>query len=234
MTKFIAIVSGKGGTGKTTAAVNLATVFNDLGKDVILLDGNITTPHVALHLGLPEVSTTVHDAMRGRAHIMEATYIHPSGLKVIPGGIDDLLTKKEKKKAISSLLLGLYGKADLVLIDSAAGIGDEALGVIEASDETIIVTNPDISSLADALRIIRAAEEQGSSVPGIVLNRVTKSNLDLSLEDIKLMLGKRILAIIPEDKKIRKSLSLRHPVVYTHPNARSAKEFRNLARLLIE
>ena len=234
MTKFIAIASGKGGTGKTTTAVNLATAFNDLGKDVILLDANITTPHIALHLSLPEVPTTVHDALRGRAHITEATYLHPSGLKVIPGGIDDLLSKEEKKKELGSLLLGLYGKTDLVIVDSAAGIGAEALEAIGASDETIIVTNPDLSSLADALRTLRVAEEKGSVVPGVILNRVSKANLDLSLEDIETMLGKPIIAVIPEDKKIRKSLSLGHPVVYTHPHSSSSKQFRNLAKLLID
>jgi len=234
MTKFIAIASGKGGTGKTTTAINLATAFNDLGKDVILLDANLTTPHVALHLGLPEVPTTVHDAIRGRIHITEATYLHPSGLKVIPGGIDDLLTKEEKKKSLSSLLLGLFGTTELVILDSAAGIGAEALEAMKASDETIIVTNSDLSSLADALRTIKAAEEAGTVVPGVVLNRVSKTNFDLSIDDIESMLGKRIIAVIPEDKKIRKSLSVGHPVVYTHPSSPSSKEFKNLAKMLFD
>ena len=234
MTKFIAIASGKGGTGKTTTAVNLATAFNDLGKDVVLLDANLTTPHIALHLGLPEVPTTLHDAIRGISHITEAMYLHPSGLKVIPGGIADLLTKKEKKKNLNELLLGLYGKTDLVIVDSAAGIGAEALEAIKASDETIIVTNSDLSSLADALRTIKAAEEAGSVVLGIVLNRVNRVNFDLSLDDVESTLGKRIIAVIPEDKKIRKSLSVGHPVVHTYPFSPSSKEFRNLAKLLID
>lgn len=234
MTKFIAIASGKGGTGKTTIAINLATSLNDLGKDVILLDANITTPHIALHLSLPEVPTTIHDVLRGRAHITEATYLHPSGLKVIPGGIDDLLTKEEKKKELNALLLQLYGKTDIVIVDSAAGIGAEALEAIGASDETIIVTNSDISSLADALRTIRAAEERGVVVPGVILNRFSKANLDISFEDMESMLGKPIIAVIPEDKKIRKSLSAGHPVVYTHPSSSSSKQFRNLAKLLID
>jgi len=232
MTKFIAIASGKGGTGKTTTAVNLAVAFNDLGKDVILLDANITTPHIALHLGLPEVPTTLHDVMRGRAHITEATYLHPSGLKVIPGGIDDLFDAGERRNELGALLLGLYGKTDLVILDAAAGIGAEAMEAINASDETIIVTNSDLSSLSDALRTIRVAEEAGSVVPGIIVNKASKNNMDLSLEDIQSILGKRIIAAIPEDLKIRKSLSLGHPVVYTYPSSSSAKEFRKLAKLL--
>ncbi len=233
MTKFIAIASGKGGTGKTTTAINLATAFNSLGKDVILLDANFTTPHVAIHLGLPEVPTTVHDALMGNAHITEATYLHPTGLKVIPGGIDGLLNK-EKKRNLSSLLLGLYGKTELVILDAAAGIGAEAMDAIKASDETIVVANSDISSLTDAVRTIKAAEEAGSVVPGIVLNKINKTSLGLSLHDIESIVGKRIIAVIPEDRKIRKSMSLNHPVVYTHPSSSSSKQFKNLAKMLID
>ena len=64
MTRFIAIASGKGGTGKTTTAINLGTAMTEFGREVIVLDANVSKPNVSLHLGTPKLKFTLHDALK--------------------------------------------------------------------------------------------------------------------------------------------------------------------------
>ena len=91
MTKFIGIASGKGGVGKTTIAINTAISILNFERGITLLDANLSTPHVSIHLGAPLSPITVHDVLKGRNSITEATYIHPSGLRIIPASISILL-----------------------------------------------------------------------------------------------------------------------------------------------
>ena len=76
--KAIAVVSGKGGVGKTTSAINLAAALNFFGKDVVILDANLTTPNVGLHLGAPIVPVNLNHVLSGKASIVDAIYEHES------------------------------------------------------------------------------------------------------------------------------------------------------------
>src|SRR3989344_513217 len=94
MSRFIVITSGKGGVGKTTTAVNLATAINSFDEDVLLVDVNLTTPNVGLHLGAPVVPITLNHVLDGKADLVDSIYEHESGTKVIPAS----LSIKELKK----------------------------------------------------------------------------------------------------------------------------------------
>ena len=88
MTRIITIASGKGGVGKTTVVINLGLAMQMLGEDVIIIDSNVSTPNVSLHLGMAKVGWNVQDVLEGKIKLSEATYIHPiTGLKIVPAGI---------------------------------------------------------------------------------------------------------------------------------------------------
>jgi len=82
MGKVIVISSGKGGVGKTTTSVNLSTALSKQGKSVILVDGNLTTPNVGLHLGLTKFPVTLNDVMKGEAALTDSIYLHPLWLSL--------------------------------------------------------------------------------------------------------------------------------------------------------
>src|SRR3989338_10734519 len=87
MAKLITITSGKGGVGKTTTAINLGAALNAFGKEVIILDANLTTPNIGLHLGAPLVPVSLNHVLSGKAKIVDAIYEHESGTKVIPSSL---------------------------------------------------------------------------------------------------------------------------------------------------
>jgi len=96
MSRFIVITSGKGGVGKTTTSVNLAVAMQALDEDVTLVDVNLTTPNVGLHLGAPVVPVTLNHVLSGRAEIEDSIYEHESGTKVIPSSLSMDELKKNK------------------------------------------------------------------------------------------------------------------------------------------
>lgn len=232
MTHYIGILSGKGGVAKTTTAVNLSAALNYLGRDVILVDANLSTPNVGLHLGAPVVPINIHHALKGRNKIVEAMYLHPSGIKIIPGGLSLPDLKDIKPERLKQILPQLDGLADVVIIDGAAGLGREAISLMDSVKELIIVTNPELPAVADALKTIKMAENMGRNIRGIVVSK-TGSEGDIPFSNLQTILDKQIIAVIPHDKAVRKSLLLKDPVVFTHPRSKSAIAYKKLASELI-
>ena len=87
MRKLFVITSGKGGVGKTTTAINLGAAMNQFGKDVLIIDGNLTTPNVGIHLNSPEAPVNLNHILLGKAEPFEAVYEHESGVKIIPSSL---------------------------------------------------------------------------------------------------------------------------------------------------
>ena len=229
MTRIIGITSGKGGVGKTTTVSNLGIALVNMGKKVIILDANVTTPNLSLHLGIPFYPITLHDVIKRKVPIEKAIYNHVSGLKIIPASLAASEVKDIDMDKFESLLWNLLGKADIIILDAAAGLGREAIAAIEASDEIIIITNPEIPAVTDALKTIKIAEERGTKVLGVVVNRCKAHKHEMSLKDIRRMVEIPILVSIPEDSNVPKSISKKTPLVSLKPNSQAAVEFRRLA-----
>ena len=229
MTRIISIASGKGGVGKTTISINLATsLAMNFNKNVIVMDCNITTSHLSLYLGSYYHPVTLNQVLKGEAKMMDAVYEHMENFKIIPASLSvrdligvDIGLLKEKIKE-------LYGKADFVILDSAPGLGREANAVLHASDDVTFVTSPFISSVADILRCKEILGDTSTSPIGVILNMSTRGN-ELSKEEIEDMTGLPVIESIPMDKNIPKSLKAKEPVVVNNPRSKSSRSFNNLA-----
>jgi septum site-determining protein MinD len=233
MTRFIAIASGKGGVGKTTAALNLGTALTNFGREIIVVDANLSTPNISLHLGTPRLPFTIHDVLKGTKHISETAYMHPSGLKVIPASIALDEIENLASHRLSDVLLDLMGTSELVLLDTPSGFSNHTEHALKASDEVIIVTNPELPAVTDALKTIKFSERLGKDVLGIIINRVTNSKSEMTIHSIEALLERPILAIIPEDDNVKKSIAIKHPVLYTHPDSPASIAYKKLAARLI-
>ena len=233
MKKTIVITSGKGGVGKTTSVINLGAAINYFGKDVLIIDGNLTTPNIGIHLGSPEVPITLNHVISEKADAEEAVYEHESGLKIIPSSLSIKELKKIKPERLRDFKKDFEELSDIILVDSAAGLGNEAMSAIKMADELIVITNPEMPAITDALKVIKLAEEINKPILGVIITRVRKNLLEMHPEAVREMLDAPILGMIPEDIMIQKSLSLKDAVIHTDPKSKSARAYKEIAAKLL-
>ena len=229
MTKIITVASGKGGVGKTTIATNLAASMYDLGSKVVLMDTNLTTPNLGFHLGIPLHPRTLHDVLRGEIPIQQSVFVHPTGLHVIPAGISLSDLKNTDPSKLAKAVLDLVGDYETVVMDGSAGLGRESMASLEAADEVLIVTNPNIPAVTDALKAVKIAEEFGTNVLGVVLNRVTGKSSELDIQDVESLVGYPVISVIKENPLFHESLAAKTPLVYYNPRDEDALKIKKLA-----
>jgi len=233
MAVSIAVASGKGGTGKTTISANLAVALAKFGKDVIVLDADIALANLELVLGIEGKGKTLNDVLAGNASIEEAIYEGPAGVKVVPAGISLDAFRKVRPEKLEEILRKLHEMAEIIIIDCPAGIGKEALTAIFAAENLILVVNPEISSIADALKIIAIAKRLDTRVLGAIINRTMKEDSELSSTAIATILEIPILGVVPEDPNVRKCAAFGEPIVIKYPDSPAAQAIMEIAAKLI-
>ena len=235
--KVLTITSGKGGVGKTTATANIAVALAATGAKVVCIDGDIGLRNLDVVLGLENrIVYDLVDVVEGRARLRQAMIKDKRlpELHLIPAA------QTRDKAAVSpsdmiSVCDELRPEFDFILIDSPAGIERGFRNSIAAADQILVVTNPEVSAVRDADRVIGLieAEEKG---PGLlVLNRVkpemVKRGDMLSTEDVLDILAVTLLGIVPEDEGILVSSNRGTPAALDE-KSRSGQAFRNIARRL--
>lgn len=233
MQKVVVITSGKGGVGKTTSAINLGAALNHFGKDVLIIDGNLTTPNIGIILNSPEVPVSLNHVLQKKADVFEAVYEHDSGLKIIPSSISVKELRKIRPEKMKDFKKDFEKVADYIIVDSAAGLGSEAKHVIDMADELIIITNPELPAITDALKAIKLAEGRGKSTLGVIITRVKKDNIEMQPDVVKEMLEVPILGMVPEDIAVRKSLKQKDAVIHTHPKSKASRAYKEIAANLL-
>lgn len=229
--RVIAIVSGKGGVGKTTTTANITTGLAwNYKDDVIAIDANTTSSGLGLHLGKYSYDVSLNDVLNGKAHISQAMYIHPSGVRLVPATthLENLDADPYELKKIIQMLKPY---ADFIILDCAPTLGDESSAGIDASDEIIIVTNNEWPSLLEAKRTMEYARKMKKKIIGIVLTKTNELSPALK-ERIEKTLDTEILGIIRDDKSVLKSVERRVPVIHSKPYSKAAKDYAVLLEKL--
>ena len=233
MTRIIACAGGKGGVGKTTSVINLGAALNSFGKKVTIVDANLTTPNIGIYIGVPIVPVSLHDVLKGKKSITEAVYLHKSGTRVVPASIALSDLKKVDVSKLPEAIRGLNGTSDYIIVDVVAGLGKEALNTIKSVNEVLIITNPEMPAVTDALKTIKLCEELKIPVIGVVITKTNSKNADMDLKDVEMILERPIIGVVPEDRAIKFSQAQKDAVINTHPTSVSSIQYKKLAAKLI-
>ncbi len=223
----IAIAAGKGGTGKTTFTANLGIALGTLGNRVAVVDADLAMANLELHFNLEGASTTLNDVLSGKAELKEAIY-EKFGIAVIPAGIplDKLRTANPER--LRDVLEYLEENYDFLLIDSPAGLGIEAVTALATAQAVILVVNPEISSLVDALKTSKVARAYNTEILGAVVNRYSPEGVPI--EDIAYILETKILGTLPEDPRVKAGMMKGMPIVISHRDSNFSMEILRIAQ----
>jgi len=235
--KVVTITSGKGGVGKTTTTANIAVALAALGGKVVCIDGDIGLRNLDVVMGLENrIVYDLVDVVEGRARLRQALIKDKRlpELNLIPAA------QTRDKTAVSpsdmvKLCDELRTEFDWILIDSPAGIERGFRNVIAPADVVLIVTNPEVSAVRDADRIIGLIEAEEKGPGQLILNRfkieMVKRGDMLSVEDVLDILAVPLIGLIPEDESILVSTNRGSPVALDE-KSRAGQAFRNIARRL--
>ncbi|MCY3798630.1 MAG: septum site-determining protein MinD [Chloroflexi bacterium] len=236
--KVVTISSGKGGVGKTTATANLGISLASLGKKVVVIDADIGLRNLDVIMGLENrIVYDLVDIVEGRSKLRQAMIKHKKfdDLFLIPAA------QTRDKMAVSpedmvKLANELREDFDYILIDSPAGIERGFRNALEPADEVLIVTNPEVSAVRDADRIIGLIEAADKGPGRLIINRLktelVKKGEMLSSDDVFDILGLSIVGIIPEDELVLSASNSGIPVTL-NMQSKAGMAFNNVARRVI-
>jgi septum site-determining protein MinD len=234
-TRIIGISSGKGGVGKTTVTANLALALGRLGKRVLMIDCNLSTPHLSYYLGVNDYSMTLNDIMKGRAKAEEPMYNYSyDGVWFLPASLNlkDLIGMDLRKFKRTVTKLAKPGTLDYILLDSAPGLGREAICVLNAADEILFVTAPYVPMVNDVLRSIEVLRQLGKKKVGIVLNMAGNKRHELFDSTVEKVTGVPVVGRIPYDRNMVYSLVMGDPILKHEAMSESSIAFMHMASKL--
>ncbi len=236
--RTILICSGKGGVGKTTLTANLGIALARLGHPVAVLDADFGLRNLDLLLGLENrIVYTAQEVLSESCRLEQALVRHKQepNLSLLPAGnprMLEWLTPEDMQKIVAQLA----ERFDYVLIDAPAGVEQGFRNAAAAAREAIVVTNPEVSAVRDADRVIGLLHSMEISPVQLVLNRVRPQMMAnqemLSVDEITEMLALPLLGLVLEDQQVIVSTNRGEPLTLGDVASPAAKGYRNIARRL--
>ncbi len=244
--RVITVTSGKGGVGKSNVSINLAVQFRRLGKKVIIFDADFGMANIEVMFGaIPKHNLA--DLIYHGKNIREIITMGPMDIGFISGGSGIASLSNLGKDYIDYLVKNLCELdllADVIIIDTGAGISDAVLEFLVASGEILLVTTPEPTSITDSYSLLKALNrhptfDRENTAIKVVANKVssfeegrqlyTKLN---AVVNRYLKIPLILIGIIPEDHELVKAVMQQMPISIQNPNAKSAKAFTDLATAL--
>ena len=235
----IAVTSGKGGVGKTSVSVNLAVQLAKMGRRVILMDADLGTANADVICNLNAPRNLSH-VVAGRCSLHEALVDAPGGFKLIAGasGLSQMAALGEFERArLMDQMRYLEDEADLILIDTGAGVGPNVLGFLVAVDQILVVTTPEPTAITDAYAVIKTASRQADDLDmRLLVNQVRDEREARAVYDRVGGVCRRFLDVTPRyaghvlsDPRVPYAVRRRQPFVLEHPASPASMCMHRLA-----
>lgn len=248
LARVVTVTSGKGGVGKSSIAVNLAVQMKRLGKRVVVFDADFGLANVEVMLGVRPQFNLADLMFRGKT-LAEIITEGPEGIGFISGGsgIQELARMtREQVIYLTQKLVELDSVADIILIDTGAGIADTVLEFVAASSEVLLVATPEPTSITDAYALLktlnrRADFSRESTSIKMIANRIKNEAEGRNLYDkMSLIVNKflniqpEFMGMIPQDDAVSKAVMQQKPVTLAYPQSPAAKAIQAIAAKLCD
>ena len=228
--EVLAVTSGKGGVGKTNIAANLAICLAAAGKKVVLMDADLGLGNLDVIMNITSRYNLSH-VVSGHRTLDQILQVGPAGVEILCGGsgLEEManLSRFQRMRLIDELAM-LQERADVIVIDTGAGIGASVLSFCQAADHTLVVTTPEPTAMTDAYAVIKvlAGKDYSGRISLIVnmaesisegkkiqhqMAEVVRRFLDIALYDA---------GILCRDDRLVSAVRHREPVVLAYPHAR--------------
>ena len=246
--RIITVTSGKGGVGKSSFSINLALLFRRMGKRVIILDADFGLANVEVMFGVVP-KYTLADLMFKVKELDEVICKGPEGVMFISGGsgVARLVNlDKEQIKRLVNKLSELDSIADVIIVDTGAGISNSVLEFVSASPEVILVATPEPTSITDSYALLKALK----MYPGYDANNtkiMLLGNKTINPQDgvnmyeklssvVTKFLGMSIdfLGAVPSDDNVVRAIMKQSPVTSVYPTSSASKAYKQVIEKLTE
>lgn len=235
--RVITITSGKGGVGKTTATANIGAALADMGYKVVCIDADIGLRNLDVVMGLENrIVYDLVDVVEGRCKLRQALIRDKrmGELYLIPAAQTrdkNAISPKDMQRVCDEL----RPEFDFILIDSPAGIERGFKNAIAPADDIIIVTNPEVSAVRDADRIIGLVEAEQKGPAKLIVNRMNHELIErgdmLAVADVLELLAVDLIGMVPDDQAVLVSTNRGAPISL-ESKSRTGQAFRDIAKRL--
>ncbi len=247
LARVITVTSGKGGVGKSNTAINLAVQLQKLGQRVVILDADFGLANIEIMFGaIPRhnLSDLIYQGMQMKDIITQG----PMDIGFISGGSGIAGMANLNRDSLDYIVMKLREldeMADIVIVDTGAGISDAVLEFLVASGEVLLVTTPEPTSITDSYSLIKALARHPkysseTTTVKVVANRVRgeqeAEQLFHKLEtvvDKYLKIPIEYLGMVPQDEQLARAVMQQMPVSIENPGAKSAMAYEQLAAKLM-
>ncbi len=247
LARVITVTSGKGGVGKSNTAINLAIQFKKMGQRVIILDADFGLANIEIMFGaVPKHNLC--DLIYQNKNIKEIITWGPSDVGFISGGsgiagLSNL--SRDYLVYIIQNLAELDAIADIIIVDTGAGISDAVLEFLVASGEIILVTTPEPTSITDSYSLLKALNRhprfsQENSQVKMLANKVSgKEEGQMLFNKLNAVVARYLklpisyLGAVPEDSQLSRAVMQQTPVSLASPSAKSALAYEQIANTLM-
>ena len=237
--QVIAVTGGKGGVGKTTVAVNLSLALAKLGKRVVLLDGDLGLANIDVLLGLSR-QYSLADLFEGRCELSDVLVHGPGGVRIVPAasGTQSMVHLSPTQHAgLIQAFSGIGDNLDVLVIDTAAGIGDSVVSFVRAAQEVLLVVCNEPTSITDAYALIKLLNRDHGMNRFRVLANMAQSpqegrNLFAKLTKVTdrfLDVALQYVGAVPYDESVRKAVQKQRAVHEHFPHSKCAQAFQKIA-----
>lgn len=238
--QVIAVTGAKGGVGKSNVSVNLSIALAEIGRRVVLLDADLGLANIDVLLGIT-AKNNISNVLAGEISLLDVMVNGPGGIRIIPAasGTQEMANLDQREHAgLIRAFSSISDQLDILVIDTAAGIGDGVVSFVKASQEILVVVTDEPTSITDAYALIKLLNRDHGCFRFRILANMVKTSQDghnlfaklTKVTDRFLDVALQYVGSIPQDDSVKRSVQRQRAVIEAYPRAKASLAFKSLAK----